>query len=131
MRRDFNFAELRHSSEPLMSLRDARHSVLLQAIVTAEGSGAPSAARVRNISRGGVMVECRFRGRAGDRVEIALRGLGDLTGSVAWMHNDRIGVMFDDPVNLEAVLRRPVACQPETTIPRPPCRAWRPSLQCA
>jgi hypothetical protein len=130
MGREINFAKLWRSSEPMMSLRDPRYSVFLYATVKS-GDGIASAARIRNISCGGVMAECRFRGKDGDRVEIAVRGHGDLSGTVAWARRDRIGVMFDEPIDLEAILRRPVADQPEITVPRPPTKAWRPALHCA
>jgi len=130
MGREFNFAELLRSSEPMMSLRDPRHTVLLHASFAAPGGPAVEA-RVRNISCGGLMAECRYRGNEGDHIEIALRGHGDLAGSVAWLRCDRLGVMFDEPIDLAALLRRPVASQIEPTVPRPSTRAWRPALHCA
>jgi len=130
MGRDFNFAELWRSTEPMTSFRDPRHSVLLQATIIGP-KGAVDEARVRNISRGGIMLECRYRGQPGDRIDVSLRSYGDLTGSVAWVQRDRIGVMFDDPIELDDVLRRPASAHPDWTVPRPPARAWRPALHCA
>ena len=133
MGREIKFAELWRSDEPMMSLRDRRHSVFLQAMVAAvAGAGtAPTAARVRNISSGGVMAECRFVGSEGDRVELSLRGLGELTGSVAWACENRIGVMFDEPIDVGKVLRQPTRGGPETYTPRPAPRPWRPALHCS
>ena len=130
MGREFKFAELWRSSEPMMSLRDQRHSVLLHATVAADGA-APTEVRVRNISRGGIMAECRFRGSEGDRIEICLRGIGDLAGSIAWTCEDRIGVAFDEPIDPGKVLRRPSRGRPESCMPRPVLRAWRPALHCS
>jgi hypothetical protein len=125
--REFDLAALWRSSEPMMSLRDSRQSVLLQATIAAAGATRRQA-RVRNISRSGMMVECRFRGAAGDHVEVNVRGLGALAGSVAWTRGDRIGVMLDEPVDPEIVLRRPAGKPGELCVPRPPARAWRPAL---
>ena len=130
MGREFNFAELRESAEPMQSFRERRHNVMLKAQVTCDGTE-PCTGRIRNISRGGLMCECRLRAREGERIEIALRGLGEVVGSVAWVGRDRIGVIFDEPVDPAAVLRRPAPAQPESFIPRAADRAWRPPLHCS
>jgi hypothetical protein len=130
LEREFDLAALWQSAEPMMSLRATRHSVLLQASVITENASVDDA-RVRNISRGGLMAECRLRGQPGDRVEVSLRGLGELFGCVAWARDDRVGVMFDEPIEPELVLRRPVSRHDDGRIPRPPSRAWRPALHSA
>jgi hypothetical protein len=127
LERDLDLAAIWRSSEPMMSLRDRRHSVLLHASVATERASVGDA-RVRNISRGGLMVECRLRGEPGDRVEVSLRGLGELAGRVAWVGDERIGVMFDEPVEPEIVLRGPIRRHDDGCVRRPPSRAWRPAL---
>ncbi|GAA4763002.1 hypothetical protein GCM10023219_04080 [Stakelama sediminis] len=58
------------------------------------GDSGGAQVRVRNLSAGGVMVEL---GRALDRgtaVEIDIRGIGWVSGTVAWSTDGRIGIAF-------------------------------------
>jgi hypothetical protein len=102
---ELNFDDMWLSAQPMMSFREARHSILMHATLRC-GQGGGASARVRNISRGGMMAECRFRGAAGDRVDVFMQGLGEVAGTVAWVGPGRIGVSFDEPVDPSTVLRR-------------------------
>lgn len=129
MGREVDFDDLWTSSQPMMAFREQRHSVMLQATLSC-GDGGAASARVRNISGGGMMAECRFRGVEGDRILISMRGLGELEGAVAWTRHNRIGVIFDEPVDPGAVLRRrsPQRRQ-QMFVPPAVVRAWRPPIQ--
>lgn len=129
MEREVDFDDLWSSTQPMMAFRERRHSVMLQATLSC-GDGRAASARVRNISGGGMMAECRFRGAQGDRILISMRGLGELEGAVAWTWHNRIGVTFDEPVDAGAVIRRrsPQRNQPMLAPPTV-ARSWRPPLQ--
>ena len=128
MAREFNFADLRQSDQPLQSSRERRRTVMLRATLSVDGSPAGDA-RVRDISSGGMMADCITPVATGAQVAISLRGLGDLTGSIAWATCDRIGVLFDQPVDPSRVLRAPAGMQGSTYATRVAGRAWRPPLQ--
>jgi len=126
---EIDWGELRRSPKPMKSFREPRHSVMMQATLSCDGAAA--SARIRNISRGGMMAECRLRGQPGQRVAVLMRGLGEIAGAVTWAVEDRIGVMFDQPIDPEAVLRRPVTADDRMQAPRPVAKAWRPSVRCS
>jgi hypothetical protein len=51
--------------------------------------------RIRNLSPVGLMADYRGLAEPGDRVTVSVRGLGDVEGLVAWVRDERIGVVFD------------------------------------
>ena len=112
---------------PMMAFREQRHSIMMHATLSC-GDGGAASARVRNISRGGMMAECRFRGAQGDRILISMRGLGELEGSVAWARHNRIGVTFDEPIDPTAVLRRRSPQRKQQMFTPMVERAWRPPI---
>lgn len=81
------------------SARDgSRDSLFLMARLN-YGAGKSAPMRVRNLSPGGLMADCKARVRLDDEVEIELRGIDELTGRVAWVHDGRVGVTFDQPID--------------------------------
>ena len=80
--------------------RHERDSVLVLAHIRPEdGSSGPIAARVRNVSPGGLMAEAPEQYRPGLRVAIELEGVGAIMGVVAWSEAGRIGIAFDHPID--------------------------------
>lgn len=63
------------------------------------GQGKSAPMRVRNLSAGGLMADCKARVAIDDPVVIVLRGYDDLTGRVVWAHDGRVGVAFDAPID--------------------------------
>lgn len=83
-----------------------RDSLFLAARFTAMGMPAEQV-RVRNLSAGGMMVEYPAPIDPGTRVEVELRGIGQVGGRVAWATDGRIGIAFDRHIDpLKA--RKPV-----------------------
>ncbi|MCJ8157805.1 PilZ domain-containing protein [Sphingomonas sp. LaA6.9] len=107
---------------------DVRDSLFLAGLVL-RGGGEEHRVRVRNLSAGGMMAECDADFSKGDAVEVILRGVGRVTGKVAWRTADRIGVAFDLEIDPLAA-RRPVgqgADLPEFVKPAGDAR--RPGLR--
>ena len=77
----------------------ARDSLLLGAQFRAKGRRNSVQVRVRNLSPGGLMAEYVGPIGIGDAVEIEVRGIGWVAGTVAWATNGRIGVAFDAEVD--------------------------------
>ena len=91
--------------------RAARASFFLQANVSVPGSSRPFAVRVRNLSAGGMMADCDRPLTVGDRLEVELRGVDRVHGTVAWVRAGRIGVSFDtaiDPQQARKPVTRPI-----------------------
>ena len=96
------------TSQDAAPRRAARDSFFLQANVSAPGSGRSFPVRVRNLSAGGMMADCDRPLTVGDRLEVELRGVERVDGTVAWVRAGRIGVSFDTSIDPQQA-RKPVA----------------------
>ena len=85
---------------------DARDSQFLQAIIRVEQAEDSHKVRVRNLSDGGMMGEGNLRVQRGNRLEIELRNIGRIGGSIAWVQDNRFGIAFDEEVDSQ-LARRP------------------------
>ena len=85
----------------------ARDSMLIQAKLRHPGDDSEHLARVRNLSAGGMMVEISNPFEKGDELTVELRGVGVVTGRVAWALNGRIGIALDKPID-PAKARKPL-----------------------
>ncbi|WP_431470636.1 PilZ domain-containing protein [Sphingosinithalassobacter sp. LHW66-3] len=96
------------SSDEAASQRSgARDSLLLTAQFRVAGTGESLQVRVRNLSAGGLMAEYAEPVAVGTPVEVDLRGVGMVTGRIAWCAERRVGVAFDREIDPMAA-RKPV-----------------------
>lgn len=101
-----------------------RDSLMLMAHMTLDGESSPREVRVRNISEGGLMAEVPVVAEIGSPVTLELRGIGPISGRIAWCTLGRVGVAFDRQIDPKLV-RKPVgggASTPEyakaATVPK-------------
>ena len=87
------------AAEAAHQRKEPRDSMFLQAMVCLDGGPAPAPLRVRNLSAGGMMVDCDQDWAKGDAVVAELRGIGHVRGRIAWRAGGRIGIAFDDPID--------------------------------
>ncbi|URW76386.1 PilZ domain-containing protein [Sphingomonas donggukensis] len=92
-----------------------RDSLMLTAMLTVPAMSAPVQVRVRNLSAGGLMAEYAGPATTGDAVTIALRGVGEVAGSIAWVAEGRVGVAFDTAID-PLLARKPVAVRPRAAV---------------
>ncbi|MBN8814903.1 MAG: PilZ domain-containing protein [Sphingomonas sp.] len=96
----------------------SRDSLFLVADLAIHGRPGPLQVRVRNLSPGGLMAEYAHPLDIGNPVDIDLRGVGRVTGQVAWSAAGRIGIAFDNPIDpLKA--RKPVSSRSAPTKSEP------------
>jgi hypothetical protein len=100
------------SSLPVRAKRDS----LFLLTVIADTQGAVGQARVRNLSATGLMADCDHMFLKGDAVIVELRGVGEVSGHVAWANGQRIGVAFDRPIDPQ-LARKPVHVGPADAMP--------------
>ncbi len=77
----------------------SRDSLFLLANIRVEQNGDQHRVRVRNLSDGGMMGEGAMPVARGNRVEVELRNIGVVMGSVAWVQDQRFGIAFDEEVD--------------------------------
>jgi hypothetical protein len=88
--------------------RAAKRDSLFLLTTIADEAGKPlGKARVRNLSETGLMADCDGGFHDGDRLRVQLRGIGEVSGRVSWVRGDRIGLVFDQPIDPQAA-RKPV-----------------------
>jgi hypothetical protein len=80
----------------------SRDSLFLLANVRVEQGGEQHRVRVRNLSDGGMMGEGSIKVARGNRVEVELRNIGAINGSVAWVQDQRFGIAFDEEVDSQS-----------------------------
>ena len=85
---------------------DSRDSLFLLANIRVEQDSEQFRVRVRNLSDGGMMGEGAIRVQRGNRVEIELRNVGVIGGSIAWVQDQRFGIAFDEEIDSQAA-RKP------------------------
>ena len=103
-------------SEGGVAKRDAdRDSLFLKAVLRFPASKEEGEVRIRNLSAGGLMAEAPVQVARGEKVELNLRNIGWITGTVAWVAEGRIGIAFDQPIDPK-VARKPVG-QGDSEVP--------------
>lgn len=85
----------------------SRDSLFLLASIQVEQDSEVHKVRVRNLSDGGMMGEGNIRVQRGNRLQIELRNIGNIEGSVAWVQDNRFGISFDEEV-ASHLARKPV-----------------------
>ena len=81
----------------------ARDSLLLLADVRVDGAPEDFRIKVRNLSAGGMMAEGSMPVVPGQHVQINLRHIGWVPGTVAWVQGDRCGVAFTHQIDPKQV----------------------------
>jgi hypothetical protein len=102
-----NEAENRHVS---------RDSLFLMAELRVDGLEGEYRIKVRNLSAGGMMGEGVVRVMRGAMVQVNIRNLGWVEGSIAWVQDSRFGVAFREDIDPK-LARAPVG-NSEDTSPR-------------
>jgi hypothetical protein len=87
--------------------RDPRDSLLLMARLRIGDETEMREVRVRNLSAGGLMAEIDRPLAPDTAVTVELRGIGAVTGRVAWFAEGRAGIALDREVD-PARARKPV-----------------------
>ncbi|WP_404714156.1 PilZ domain-containing protein [Sphingomonas sp. MMS24-J13] len=112
------------------NLRSApRDSMFLMATVRRPG-GQDVMVKVRNLSAGGMMAECPVGFARSELIEVDLRGIGRIAGTIAWSTGGRIGVSFAEPVDPRDA-RKPVASSSgaQPLLVKASRSMWRPGLK--
>ncbi len=81
----------------------ARESIFLSANLKFEGVPTETAARVRNISAGGMMVDCSVAFAIGHQVVATIKNIGKVEGHVAWSVAPRMGIAFEKEIDPKKV----------------------------
>lgn len=76
-----------------------RDSLFLLAQLRVDGRSDLYRVKVRNLSAGGMMAEGEVKVDRGALVEVELRNLGWVEGTVAWKQDSRFGIQFVDEVD--------------------------------
>ena len=84
-----------------------RDSLFLQAALKLADEPVARDVRIRNLSEGGLMAELGRVVDAGTPIAINMRGIGELSGKVAWCAEGRMGIVFDRKIDPQ-LARKPV-----------------------
>ncbi len=103
----------------------SRDSLFLLASVRVEQESEQHRVRVRNLSDGGMMGEGTMRVQRGNRVEVELRNIGKIDGSVAWVQDQRFGIAFDEEVDSQQARKPSGEAIGEVSVSTTPSYAHR------
>jgi len=106
---------------------EPRDSMFLMAVMRRSG-GPDVTVKIRNLSPGGMMAESPVNFTRGEAIEAELRGIGVVTGKIAWGAGGRVGVQFDTAVD-PRLARKPVGGNPQPQLVKASRTMWRPSLR--
>ncbi len=84
-----------------------RDSLFLMAQLRFAGEDTVREVRVRNLSEGGLMVDCERVKDTGTPVTLDVRGIGEVDGKVAWCTEGRIGIALDRTIDPKKA-RKPI-----------------------
>jgi hypothetical protein len=101
----------------------ARDSLFVLADLRVDGLPQEHRIKVRNLSDGGMMGEGTVRVRRGSAVEVNIRNIGWVLGSVAWVQDTRFGVAFVEPIDPRLARARPNEEEPAPHFTRSPATA--------
>lgn len=91
---------------------ELRYSVMVKGRLFNDDFPEGLSLRILNISEGGIMAVIPYGVRVYSAVTIELRHLPPTSGRIAWCHKDRIGVAFDERIDLDLFFGRTSADKP-------------------
>lgn len=77
----------------------ARDSLFLMADLRIDGLDGEYRIKVRNLSAGGMMGEGGIQVMRGTLVAVSIRNIGWISGTVAWVQENRFGVAFTEEID--------------------------------
>jgi PilZ domain len=77
----------------------ARDSLFVMADLRLDGSHEEHRIKVRNLSAGGMMGEGAVRVFRGAIIEVNIRNIGWIEGSIAWVEENRFGIAFREDID--------------------------------
>lgn len=106
-----------------------RDALFLSATLVVEGIAKPVTVRVRNLSNGGMMIDAHPRFQINQHIATDLRGIGEVTGRIAWVEAGRAGVAFDELVDPKLARHHVPNPAESTIIAAPKIYDRRPGLR--
>lgn len=100
-----------------------RDSLFVMADLRVEGAEGEHRVKVRNLSAGGAMAEGEVRVQSGAGIEVHIRNIGWVEGSVAWVQENRFGIAFRDEIDPKVARAPSSAGADDHRLVRPPPRA--------
>ncbi len=97
-----------------------RDSLLLLAAMRLADQAETPRIKVRNLSNRGLMAETPIRIACGEQLKVDLRNIGWVSGTIAWVSENRFGMVFAAEIDCKAV-RRAASLDDQTAgnVPRP------------
>ena len=97
---------------------ELRYSVMVKGRLFNDDFPEGLSLRILNISEGGILAVIPYgvRVRVYSEVTVELRNLPPVTGRIAWCRKDRIGVAFDERIDLELFFGRQKPAVPEHAL---------------
>jgi hypothetical protein len=94
-------------ADPAGQRGKSRDSLFLSATLRRLADGSERVVRVRNLSAGGMMADCRDLLVADEPVQVVLRNIGTVNGKIGWLSEAKVGVVFDTEIDPKAA-RKPI-----------------------
>ncbi|MEY2942371.1 MAG: hypothetical protein RLY97_385 [Pseudomonadota bacterium] len=91
-----------------------RDSLFVMAKLRLQGNGCEQNVRVRNLSAGGLMAEGNFRPVTGQTLAIDIRNIGWVDGNVAWVQDNRFGIVFHQEIDPKVARGLPASANIES-----------------
>lgn len=85
--------------------RSERQVVTVRWVAKMSGGKGQELCLIRNISTGGVMANIYSPHEVGERISLEIRSGQQLNGEIVWMRDGCAGVRFDNPIDLEEMLK--------------------------
>lgn len=80
-----------------------RDSLFMLACLRLDGHDQVYRVKIRNLSSGGLMAEGDMRVVSGTPLELELRNVGWVGGTVAWVQGNRCGIAFNEEIDAKSV----------------------------
>ncbi|MEO6717040.1 MAG: PilZ domain-containing protein [Novosphingobium sp.] len=100
--------------------RLARDSLFVMADLRLDGSDEEHRIKMRNLSSGGMMGEGSIRVMRGALVQVHIRNIGWVDGSIAWVQDDRFGIAFNEEIDPKVARSPAVPGEHSPRFTKPP-----------
>jgi hypothetical protein len=121
-------ADTKDDQEDKVERNRRRDSIFLGGAIWFGAGAERHSVRIRNISNTGMMVDFPQSRVKGSPVIAEIKNVGEVAGRVAWYHDGRMGVVFDDEIEADAARIKPAVPPAAPTFSKPYIPSRRPGL---